>query len=155
MKYINIFFIIFVVILNFGSCTSTKTKRQHYKIIRTELKKYSDILDLCHSEIHLYGIGYSWSSTTPCISMALYVKPIHYNRETLNELSIKLIEIFNNDFYINDYFSDEGMMIWKEMFRINIYFILKEGKKHNIYYKWTYEKYEWAEEWCEIPIPYR
>jgi hypothetical protein len=127
-------------------------RSKHSNEIRTELKKYSDILDLRNTNINPYGIGYTFfSSTTPHISLGLYVKPRHYNRETLIELSSKLINFFNNEF-----FNDNEMIIkYGDMLNVSIYFILKEGKKHNIYYYVEYKQNEWIEKWCEIPFPYR
>ncbi|MDR0320895.1 MAG: hypothetical protein LBI28_05280 [Treponema sp.] len=153
MKYIKITSIFLLVLLTFSSCITTKTRlgRECRKEIRTELKKYSDVLDLRRSKVNPYGGEYSLAPTMPSISIGLYVKPIHYNRETLIELSNKLIDFFNNDFFIDN----EIVRKWGNGFNVSISFVLKEGEKHNIYYRVEYRGGEWMEKWYEIPYLYR
>ncbi|MDR0442651.1 MAG: hypothetical protein LBH44_04500 [Treponema sp.] len=155
MKLTRITLVFFAVMLTFGSCKEMHENYQisskHRKAIRTELGKYTDVLDLRRSEISPYGIGYSLGSAIPSISIGLYVKPTRYNRETLTELATKLADFFNNDFLVDN----EMIMKWEGRFTISIYFVLIEGKKHYYQYQVMYGGGEWREEWHETPFLYR
>jgi len=96
-------------------------------------------------------MDYSFSSTTPHVSLGLYVKPTHYNREILTELSAKLINFFNTEFF-ND---NEMVTKWGDMFCVSIDFVLKEDKEHHVYYDATYGQNKWIEKWRETPFRYR
>lgn len=148
MKQVKIILLFFAVIFIFSSCVSMFESRQrrskHIKEINTELKKYSDVLDIRKTRINPYGIGYtSIGSTTPAISMSLYVKPTNNNREILNELGNNLIVFFNNEIINNEWVSSAiGFRIY-----INFYFI---GVEQSIYYL-RYEVGKWYEggNWIE------
>ena len=96
MKLIKIILAFVVVILLFASCETTRNKTLHNNEIRTELKKYADVLNLKQTKIYFSGSGYSLVYNGPTsISLNLYLKSVPDNRETVISIRDELIDYFN------------------------------------------------------------
>ena len=98
MKPFKVILLLLAVILAFASCGTIKKRYMHKQELRTELRKYSDVLDLARTEIDIRGSGYYFfSSAMPVLNLYLYLKPGLNNYETVTGIRDGLVVFFNNN----------------------------------------------------------
>ena len=98
MKHVKIVPIFLVVILAFNSCEEAQNRYLYNEKISTELERYSDVLDLTHTQINLTGRGFYWlPGSLPAIELSLYLKPGCNNWETLVKMRDKISTFFSDN----------------------------------------------------------
>jgi hypothetical protein len=139
MKPIKVALLFIAVVLNFGSCYTMKNRNMHDRVLRAELIKYSDVLDIARTEIYFKGMSYYWfERIPPRVYLSLYVKSDHNNRETLITIRDELID------FIKKSWEPTSETYWLPK-SVAINFTLGETKN---FYSIAYEEnYGWYELW--------
>jgi hypothetical protein len=124
MKPSGVVLVFFAVALTFSSC-ATPQKRAALKELRAELANYTDVLR--HSEIDLYGDGYSWLGPPDrYLCLSLYLRPEYSNSETVIAVRDRLLTYLNN---------------WNiELDVFTMYFYTKKGKESVLLYNVGYRR---------------
>ena len=128
MKPISIALVLFIAVLTLGSCTTAQwrreVRREHDEVLRAELNRHSDVLDLARTVIRFSGRHYPIRGSF--LDMFLYFKPGHSNLEAVMRVGDGIITA------VVSHRPEEGLPLSRSLIRAT-FFSTEEGKTEVIF----------------------